>query len=217
MTVSNALRSSPALENRTAIQVRNLYKHYGKTSAIQGITLNVQRGELFGLIGADGAGKTTTFSILGGVMEATAGEVQILGLSPRDARNHSGYMTQQFSLYPDLSVDENINYSAGLRSVPENQLEKRRNKYLTLMQLDRFRDRLAGSLSGGMKQKLALCCALIAEPQVLLLDEPTTGVDTMARREFWDILAGLTAQGIAVIVATPDLDEAERCDRWFIG
>jgi ABC-2 type transport system ATP-binding protein len=130
MTVSNALRSSPALENRTAIQVRNLYKHYGKTSAIQGITLNVQRGELFGLIGADGAGKTTTFSILGGVMEATAGEVQILGLSPRDARNYSGHMTQQFSLYPDLSVDENINYSAGLRSVPENQLEKRRNKYL---------------------------------------------------------------------------------------
>ncbi|CAN1211070.1 ATP-binding cassette domain-containing protein [Tumidithrix helvetica PCC 7403] len=213
MTVSTAPILSPTLKNRITIHVRNLHRHYGKTIAIRGIDLDVRQGELFGLIGADGAGKTTTFNILGGVMEATAGTVQILGLSPREARNYSGYLTQQFSLYPDLSVDENINYSAGLRLVPENQLEARRNKYLTLMQLERFRDRLAGKLSGGMKQKLALCCALIAEPQVLLLDEPTTGVDTVARREFWDILAGLTRQGITVIVATPDLDEAERCDR----
>ncbi len=146
-------------------------------------------------------------------MEATGGEARILDLPARAARNHTGYLTQQFSLYPDLSVTENINYSAGLRLVPEDQLADRRRKYLKLMQLDRFGDRLAGRLSGGMKQKLALCCALIAEPQVLLLDEPTTGVDTIARREFWDILAGLTAQGITVVVATPDLDEAERCDR----
>ena len=144
-------------------------------------------------------------------MEATAGDAKILGLPARDARNYTGYLTQQFSLYPDLSVDENIYYSAGLRLVPENQVDARRTKYLKLMQLDSFRDRLANRLSGGMKQKLALCCALIAEPQVLLLDEPTTGVDTIARREFWDILAGLTAQNITVLVATPDLDEAERC------
>ena len=199
--------------NEVTINIRGLYKHYGKTIAIRGLDLQIRRGELFGLIGPDGAGKTTTFNILGGVMEATAGDAKILGLPARDARNYTGYLTQQFSLYPDLSVDENIYYSAGLRLVPENELEARRTKYLKLMQLDSFRDRLAGRLSGGMKQKLALCCALIAEPQVLLLDEPTTGVDTIARREFWDILAGLTAQNITVLVATPDLDEAERCDR----
>lgn len=199
--------------NAATIQMRKLYKQYGKTIAIRGIDLDVRHGELFGLIGPDGAGKTTIFNILGGVMEATAGEARILALPARDARSHTGYLTQQFSLYPDLSVEENINYSAGLRLVPENQLAARRRKYLTLMQLDHFGDRLAGRLSGGMKQKLALCCALIAEPQVLLLDEPTTGVDTIARREFWDILAGLTAQGITIVVATPDLDEAERCDR----
>jgi ABC-2 type transport system ATP-binding protein len=197
----------------TSIRIKKLYKHYGKTIAIRGIDLDVKQGELFGLIGPDGAGKTTVFNILGGVMEATAGEARILDLPARAARNHTGYLTQQFSLYPDLSVMENINYSAGLRLVSENQLADRRSKYLKLMQLDRFGDRLAGRLSGGMKQKLALCCALIAEPQVLLLDEPTTGVDTIARREFWDILAGLTEQGITVVVATPDLDEAERCDR----
>jgi ABC-2 type transport system ATP-binding protein len=196
-----------------SIQIRKLHKQYGKTIAVRGIDLDVQPGELFGLIGPDGAGKTTVFNILGGVMEATAGEARLLDLPARTARNQTGYLTQQFSLYPDLSVTENINYSAGLRLVPEDQLANRRHRYLKLMQLDRFGDRLAGQLSGGMKQKLALCCALIAEPQVLLLDEPTTGVDTIARREFWDILAGLTAQGITVVVATPDLDEAERCDR----
>jgi len=206
----------PALSltlNEVTIDVQKLYKHYGKTIAVRGLDLQIRRGELFGLIGPDGAGKTSTFNILGGVMEATAGDAKILGLPARDARNYTGYLTQQFSLYPDLSVDENIYYSAGLRLVPEDQLDRRRTKYLKLMQLDSFRDRLAGRLSGGMKQKLALCCALIAEPQVLLLDEPTTGVDTIARREFWDILAGLTAQDITVLVATPDLDEAERCDR----
>jgi ABC-type multidrug transport system, ATPase component len=206
------ISSTSALNNIT-IKIKKLYKHYGKTIAIMGIDLDVNLGELLGLIGPDGAGKTTVFNILGGVMEATAGEARIIELPARDARNHTGYLTQQFSLYSDLSVEENINYSARVRLVPENQLETRRSKYLKLMQLDNFCDRLAGRLSGGMKQKLALCCALIAEPQVLLLDEPTTGVDTIARREFWDILAGLTAQGITVVVATPDLDEAERCDR----
>lgn len=205
---------SPKIDlSAVTISLQKLYKHYGKTVAVHGVDLEVRRGELFGLIGPDGAGKTSIFNILGGVMEATAGKAQILELPARDARSYTGYLTQQFSLYPDLSVKENINYSAGLRLVPENQLEARRNKYLGLMQLSHFGDRLAGKLSGGMRQKLALCCALISEPQVLLLDEPTTGVDTIARREFWDILASLTAQGITVLVATPDLDEAERCDR----
>ncbi|TYQ23954.1 ATP-binding cassette domain-containing protein [Pseudanabaena sp. UWO310] len=195
------------------IHIQGLYKHYGKTAAVRGIDLDINRGELFGLIGPDGAGKTTIFHILGGVMEATAGKVQILGQTPRKVRNAIGYLTQQFSLYLDLSVDENLRYSASLRQVSDRRFQQQRQKYLKLMQLDRFGDRLAGKLSGGMKQKLALCCALISEPKVLLLDEPTTGVDTVARREFWDILAGLTAQGITIIVATPDLDEAERCDR----
>jgi ABC-2 type transport system ATP-binding protein len=199
--------------DEVTIRIRGLYKHYGKIAAVRAMDLDVRHGELFGLIGPDGAGKTTAFNILSGILEATSGEVSILGLSTREARSYTAYLTQQFSLYLDLSVDENMYYSAALHQVPANRLEARRNKYLKLMQLDGFRDRLAGRLSGGMKQKLALCCALISEPQVLLLDEPTTGVDTVARREFWDILAGLTDRGITIVVATPDLDEAERCDR----
>lgn len=193
LTQAEMLPAAPD-QGAITIQIRKLYKHYGKTSAIRGIDLTICRGELFGFIGPDGAGKTSTFNILGGVMEATAGEARILNLPARAARNYIGYLTQQFSLYPDLSVEENIAYSAGLRLVPESPLAMRRDKYLTLMQLDRFQDRLAGKLSGEMRQKLALCCALISEPQVLLLDEPTTGVDTIARREFWDILASLTDQ-----------------------
>ncbi|MEH2337751.1 ATP-binding cassette domain-containing protein [Nostoc sp.] len=195
------------------IQVEGLSKRYGKLVAVKGIDFAVQRGEIFGLIGPDGAGKTTTFHILGGVMEASAGNIQILGKPPRDARLSIGYLTQQFSLYLDLSIDENLRYTAGLREVPEKQFFGRRQKYLRLMSLDKFGDRLAGRLSGGMKQKLALCCALISQPEILLLDEPTTGVDPVSRREFWDVLAAIAAEGVTVVVATPYLDEAERCDR----
>ena len=197
----------------SVIQVIGLEKRYGQLRAVKGIDFTVKRGEIFGLIGPDGAGKTTTFQILAGVMEATAGEVQVLGRSPRAARLGIGYLTQQFSLYLDLSIDENIRYSAGLREVPLHRLAERRDRYLKLMNLDRFGDRLAGQLSGGMKQKLALCCALVAQPEVLLLDEPTTGVDPVSRREFWDILAALADQGVTIVVATPYLDEAERCNR----
>jgi ABC-2 type transport system ATP-binding protein len=196
-----------------AIQVEGLEKRYGKLVAVKGIDLAVKQGELFGLIGPDGAGKTTTFHILGGVMEASRGNIQILGKPPRDARLSIGYLTQQFSLYLDLSIDENLRYSAGLREIAEDIFLVRRNKYLSLMDLEKFGDRLAGRLSGGMKQKLALCCALISQPEILLLDEPTTGVDPVSRREFWDILAAITAEGVTVVVATPYLDEAERCDR----
>lgn len=196
-----------------AITVRGLHKHYGKLAAVRGVDFTVQSGELFGLIGPDGAGKTTTFHILGGVMDATAGEISVLGRSAREARLDTGYLTQQFSLYLDLSIHENLRYVAGLRQVPDHLFRVRRNKYLSLMNLEQFGDRLAGQLSGGMKQKLSLCCALIAQPQVLLLDEPTTGVDPVSRREFWDVLAELSAEGMTIVVATPYLDEAERCNR----
>jgi ABC-2 type transport system ATP-binding protein len=199
--------------DRPVIQVQNLQKQYGKFPAVKGIDFQVKRGEIFGLIGPDGAGKTTTFQILAGVMEATSGEVAVLGRSPRNARLGIGYLTQQFSLYLDLSLEENIRYSAGLRQVSPQNLAERRDRYLKLMSLEKFGDRLAGQLSGGMKQKLALCCALISQPDILLLDEPTTGVDPVSRREFWDVLATLAHQGVTVVVATPYLDEAERCNR----
>lgn len=205
--------NSPQSSSTTAIKVRGLHKHYGNLAAVRGIDLNVNKGEMFGLIGPDGAGKTSTFHILGGVMEATAGEVQIFNQPARDARLITGYLTQQFSLYLDLSIDENLRYAAGLRQVADDLLRERRNKYLKLMNLERFGDRLVGQLSGGMKQKLALCCALVSQPEILLLDEPTTGVDPVSRREFWDVLGELSAEGMTIVVATPYLDEAERCHR----
>jgi ABC-2 type transport system ATP-binding protein len=196
------------------VQVSDLRKTYGIHAALRGIHFSVQRGEIFGLIGPDGAGKTTTFHILAGVLEASGGHVQILGRAPRDARLQTGYLTQQFSLYLDLSIEENLRYSAGLRRVPPARYAERRDRYLALMGLATFRDRQAGQLSGGMKQKLALCCALVSQPQILLLDEPTTGVDPVSRREFWDIITTLAAtEGTTIVVATPYLDEAERCHR----
>ncbi|MBE8998832.1 ABC transporter ATP-binding protein [Nostoc sp. LEGE 12447] len=196
-----------------AIAVRGLYKYYGQLAAVRGVDFTVNQGEMFGLIGPDGAGKTSTFHVLSGVMAPSAGEVQIFGQSARDTRLNTGYLTQQFSLYLDLSIDENLRYAAGLRQVSEELLQARRNKYLRLMNLDKFSDRLAGQLSGGMKQKLALCCALVSQPRILLLDEPTTGIDPVSRREFWDTLAALSAEGMTIVVATPYLDEAERCHR----
>ncbi|MBV8883842.1 MAG: ATP-binding cassette domain-containing protein, partial [Chroococcidiopsidaceae cyanobacterium CP_BM_RX_35] len=201
----------PSHGSEVVIQVQGLIKHYGKSVALDGIDFTVNKGEIFGLIGPDGAGKTTTFQVLAGVMEATAGSVQVLDQLPRNARLSMGYLTQRFSLYLDLSIDENLRYSAGLREVPHHLFLQRRAKYLQLMNLEQFGNRLAGQLSGGMKQKLALCCALISQPQILLLDEPTTGVDPVSRREFWDVLATLAARGMTVVVATPYLDEAERC------
>jgi len=195
------------------IDVRGLSKRYGKLEAVRGITFEVNRGEMFGLIGPDGAGKTSTFQILAGVMEATAGIANILGRPAREMRSQTGYLTQDFSLYPDLTVAENIRYSGDLRLIPPDEIAERSLQYLRMFDMDRFADRLAGQLSGGMKQKLALVCALVPQPKVLLLDEPTTGVDPVSRREFWDALAHLTAEGLTILVATPYMDEAERCHR----
>jgi ABC-2 type transport system ATP-binding protein len=196
-----------------AIRADKLFKRYGAIEAVRGIDLNVVRGEIFGLIGPDGAGKTSTFQILAGVMESNSGRAEIFGRPARQARSQTGYLTQTFSLYPDLSVAENIRYIGDLRLVPPAEITRRGFRYLKMFDMDRFEDRLAGRLSGGMKQKLALVCALVPEPRVLLLDEPTTGVDPVSRREFWDALAHLAADGLTIMVATPYLDEAERCHR----
>ena len=146
-------------------------------------------------------------------MEASAGVAEVFDRPAREARSETGYLTQSFSLYPDLTVAENLRYAGDLRRVPRDAIAERGGRYLEMFDLSRFVDRLAGRLSGGMKQKLSLACALVAEPRVLLLDEPTTGVDPVSRREFWDALAHLAAGGLTVLVATPYLDEAERCRR----
>jgi len=195
------------------VEVHDYLKRYGKNEAVKGISFDISRGEIFGLIGPDGAGKTTTFHALGGVMEPTSGEIKILGQTPRLARKKIGYLTQQFSLHLDLSIEENLAYSAGVREVSPEKFKQRSERYLKLMDLYKFKSRLAGQLSGGMKQKLALCCALVSAPEILLLDEPTTGVDPVSRREFWDVLAEVSNSGVTTAVATPYLDEAERCNR----
>ena len=196
-----------------AIRVRGLRKKYGDLDAVRGIDFEVGKGEIFGLIGPDGAGKTTTFQILAGVMEASSGTAEIFGRPARQMRSQTGYLTQSFSLYPDLTVMENIRYIGDLRHVPPDEIAHRGHHYLRLFDMDQFSHRLTGQLSGGMKQKLALVCSLVPEPGILVLDEPTTGVDPVSRREFWDTLAHLAAEGLTILVATPYLDEAERCYR----
>jgi drug efflux transport system ATP-binding protein len=196
-----------------ALRLVDLRKNYGEVEAVRGLTFDVRPGEVFGLIGPDGAGKTTAFQILAGVMESTSGVADVFDRPAREMRSKTGYLTQTFSLYPDLTVLENIRYIGDLRLVPRAEIERRGLHYLGLFNMDRFTDRLAGRLSGGMRQKLSLVCALVPEPQVLLLDEPTTGVDPVSRREFWDTLAHLSAEGLTILVATPYLDEAERCQR----
>src|SRR3984957_16420227 len=206
-------RSEDRNAGSQAITIENLWKRDGPIEAVRGISLQVKRGEIFGLIGPDGAGKTSTFQILAGVMESSSGAADIFGRPAREARSQTGYLSQAFSLYPDPTVMENIRYIGDLRRVARREIAERGHRYLQMFDMDRFASRLAGKLSGGMKQKLALACALVPEPRVLLLDEPTTGVDPVSRREFWDTLAHLAAEGLTILLATPYLDEAERCHR----
>jgi len=196
-----------------AVRVRNLVKRYGTVEAVRAITFDVAAGEIFGLVGPDGAGKTSTLQIVAGVANATSGDALVFDQPARAARLRTGYLTQGFTLYPDLTVAENIRYVGDLRLTPPETIARRGTHYLEIFGMGQFAHRLADELSGGMKQKLALVCALVSEPDVLLLDEPTTGVDPVSRREFWDALAHLCAEGLTIVVATPYLDEAERCTR----
>ncbi len=200
---------------QTAIQFDNVIKRYGKVDALRGVSFSVNRGEMFGLIGPDGAGKTTAIRAICGLMHIDAGSIRVLGHDPvkqhRDVTGSVGYLSQRFSLYGDLSIDENIAFFAEIHGVSD--YHARRDRLLEMTQLTRFRDRLADQLSGGMKQKLALACTLVHEPQVIVLDEPTTGVDPVSRREFWKLLSQFLAQGITILMSTPYLDEAERCSR----
>jgi ABC-2 type transport system ATP-binding protein len=190
-------------------------RHYGKTVAVNDLSFGVVRGEMFGLIGPDGAGKTTTIRLMAGLLAATHGTVHVLDCDPirhhRAITQRVGYLSQRFSLYGDLSIDENIAFFAEIHGVRRHA--ERRNRLLELTQLAPFRTRLADRLSGGMKQKLALACTLVHEPDLILLDEPTTGVDPVSRREFWKLLSEFLHQGLTVVMATPYLDEAERCGR----
>jgi ABC-2 type transport system ATP-binding protein len=198
-----------------ALSLVNVVKRYGAVNALGGVSFDVQPGEMFGLIGPDGAGKTTTIRLLCGLLHPTGGSVKVLGLDPvaqhRRVTESVGYLSQRFSLYGDLSIDENIAFFAEIHGL--SKYDDRRTRLLELTQLVKFRSRLADRLSGGMKQKLALACTLIHEPRVILLDEPTTGVDPVSRREFWKLLAEFLQQGITILVSTPYLDEAERCHR----
>lgn len=203
------------METQNAIEINGLTKCYGKVTALDGVSFDVRQGELFGLIGPDGAGKTTLFRLLTTLLNPDNGTATVDGMDIvaeyKQIREVVGYMPGRFSLYPDLSVEENIAFFAALFGV---RVEDNYDLIAPIYkQIEPFRTRRAGKLSGGMKQKLALCCALIHRPSVLFLDEPTTGVDAVSRSEFWDMLAELKSKGISMLVSTPYMDEASRCDR----
>jgi ABC-2 type transport system ATP-binding protein len=192
-----------------------LHKSYDDVKAVQGIRYNIRKGEMFGLVGPDGAGKTTTIRMLCGLVKPDSGSATLLDMDivkdKNKIKDQIGYLSQRFSLYGDLTIDENIEFFAEIHNV--KNFEDRRNELLEFTRLTPFRDRLADNLSGGMKQKLALACSLIHKPQILFLDEPTTGVDPVSRRDFWKILSSLLKEGITVFMSTPYLDEAERCNK----
>jgi ABC-2 type transport system ATP-binding protein len=199
------------------IETHALTRDFKKTRAVDSLDLSIQPGELFGLVGPDGAGKTTTLRLLAGLLDITSGRAQVAGYDlARQAeaiKRKIGYMAQQFSLYGELSVVENLSFFSELYDVQVSELRERMERLLAFAGLTEFKDRRAVHLSGGMQKKLALACTLIHQPEILLLDEPTTGVDPVSRREFWDILTDLYLEGTTIIVSTPYMDEADRCSR----
>jgi ABC-2 type transport system ATP-binding protein len=204
-------------EAQPAVRTQGLTRTFKEVRAVDGLDLVIPPGELFGLVGPDGAGKTTTLRLLAGLLSINAGEAWVAGKDlkahPEAVKPLIGYMAQEFSLYAELSVRENLRFFAELYQVPRPQVAPRMERLLEFAGLREFTDRRAGNLSGGMQKKLALACTLIHEPPVLLLDEPTTGVDPISRREFWDILTTLHVSGTTIIVSTPYMDEADRCTR----
>ncbi len=200
-----------------AIVVSSLSKRFGEVRAVEGLSFEVYAGEIFGLVGPDGAGKTTALRMLAGVLAVDSGSATVAGFDvvhdPEGAKFQLSYMSQRFGLYEDLTVDENLRFYADLFGVVRKQRERRSQELLAAAGLSDFRSRLAGNLSGGMKQKLGLVCALIHTPKVILLDEPTNGVDPVSRRDFWRILYSLVAEGVAILTSTSYLNEAERCHR----
>jgi len=200
-----------------AIRTDRLTKTFGSLTAVDGLSLTVAEGEIFGLVGPDGAGKTTTIRLLTSIMEPSGGDAWVAGFhTVRDAeriKEHIGYMSQRFGLYPDLTVMENLDFYADIYDVPRQGRKEKVQRLLAFSNLMPFRRRLAGNLSGGMKQKLGLACALVHTPKVLFLDEPTNGVDPVSRRDFWRILYQLLAQRVTIFVSTAYLDEAERTSR----
>ncbi len=202
------------VQSHPAVRCRGLIRRFGELAAVDGLDLEVRRGEIFALVGPDGAGKTTLIRMLCGVLTPDGGQAEVAGhdvvRDPEQVKARIGYMPQRFSLYGDLSVMENLELYAGLHQVPRPEFSQRANRLLADFRLTPFRGRLAQYLSGGMKQKLALVCTLIHEPEVLLLDEPTTGVDPVSRQQFWRILYNLNRRGITIFVSTPYMDEAER-------
>ena len=209
------MSDAPRTAEAPLVAVDRLVRRFGDVAAVDGLSFDVRRGEMFGLIGPDGAGKTTTLRTVLGLLAAHGGTVRTLGVDPAAERRRlarrMGYLSQRFSLYGDLSVDENVAFFAAVHGVAG--WRPKRDRLLELVRLTPFRDRLAARLSGGMKQKLALACTLIHTPELLILDEPTTGVDPVSRREFWKILGTLQREGLTTLLTTPYLDEAERCQR----
>lgn len=199
------------------IEIKNFSKSYGPIGAVENLSLKIESGELFGLIGPDGAGKTTTMRTLCTLLTCDHGEMYVDGRDVREEiayiRSILGYMPQRFSLYPDLTVDQNLNFFADLFGVPKSEKIGRLQRLYQFSKLEPFKKRLASALSGGMKQKLALSCTLIHTPRILILDEPTTGVDPVSRQEFWQILRQLQSEGVTILVSTPYMDEAALCDR----
>jgi len=207
------------MNNNLLISVKNISKSFGDTQAVDGVSLEISAGEIYGLVGADGAGKTTTMRLLVGALKADSGQVNICGYDiekqTEQARSQFGYLSQRFSMYEDLTVLENIRFFAEVRGLKPDEWRPRSLEILEFVGLDKFTERRAGLLSGGMKQKLGLASALVTRPRVLLLDEPTTGVDPVTRQDFWQLVIRLSTQGegISVIISTPYMDEASRCHR----
>ena len=205
------------MTTQPAISIKNCTRRFGPLTAVNALNLTVAKGEIFGLVGPDGAGKTTTLRMLCGLLDPDEGEIQIGGQTVKEhllaVKDRIGYMAQRFGMYLDLTVEENLFFYADLFGIPENQRDPLMVKLLHMTRMEPFRQRQAGQLSGGMKQKLALMCSLLHRPEILILDEPTNGVDPVSRRDFWAILYQLVKEGLTVVVTTAYLDEAERCNR----